>query len=110
MSSSTTQPTQNYSSFYAHIGAYPELGIFRRFGGYWAKRLYDETSELVECITTLEEELSKWPDLKATTVLDCPRRLVKEIRTSSKDEKIKLKVLCAAWAAYDKALLRYGEC
>ncbi|KAF1912597.1 hypothetical protein BDU57DRAFT_583016 [Ampelomyces quisqualis] len=107
--SSTTQPTQDYSSFYAHIGSYPELGIFRRFGGYWAKRLYDETSELVECITKLEEELRKWPGFEATTVLDCPKRLLKEIKPRSEEERSKLESLCAKWDAYDKALLQYGE-
>lgn len=103
--------TQGFTSFYAHIAEVPELGIFRRFGGYWAKRIYDDTSEVVWCLTALEVELAKWSQLDAyeKTVLGCPRRLINDIKPTVEDAT-KYKALCDAWKAYDDALLRHGKC
>lgn len=96
---------QGYSSFYNHIALCPELGIFRRFGAFWAKRLHDETSELLAHIATLDETLEKFPELGAKSVLDCPKRLVEENRAGNSE---KYKTVIKAWSKYDKALLRYG--
>ena len=84
---------------------FPEIGIFRQFGGHWAKRLHDETSELVACLATLEDELKKWPELNASSVLDCPKRVVEE-NCPKKEERFK--PLHKAWMEYDTALTRYG--
>jgi hypothetical protein len=96
---------QGYNHFYKHIAVFPELGIFRRFGAFWAKRLHDETSELVACVVTLEDELKKWPNLKANTVLDCPKRVAKERCPTNESQ---YKPLHEAWLKYDEALVRYG--
>jgi hypothetical protein len=101
---STTSP-QGFSSFYKHLAVLPELGIFRRFGGHSAKRLHDETSELVACLATLEDELQKWPHLDAMTVLDCPKRVANE---NCPESDARFKPLHEAWKKYDKALVRYG--
>jgi hypothetical protein len=96
---------RGYNHYYKHIAVFPELGIFRCFGAFWAKRLHDETSELLACLVTLEDELKKWPQLDAITVLDCPKRLAREI--CPKNDK-RYKPLHKAWAKYDMALVRYG--
>jgi hypothetical protein len=101
----STFDAQGFSSFYKHVAVFPELGIFRRFGGLWAKRLHDETSELVACLATVEDELKKWPHLEAVTVLDCPKRLANE---NCPKNDTRFKPLHEAWAKYDEALLRYG--
>jgi hypothetical protein len=96
---------QGYSSFYEHVAYSPELGIFRKFGAYWAKRIHDETSEVLARLVTLEDELEKCDVLDAKSVLDCPRRIAKELCPKSVK---KYKPLHRAWAEYDKALVRHG--
>jgi hypothetical protein len=96
---------QGHSSFYEHIAVYPDLGIFRRFGPNWAKKVHDQTSEVVECLVKLEDELRACPNLKAKTVLDIPRRKFKQIYLQNVKEYTNI---YDAWEAYDKALVRHG--
>jgi hypothetical protein len=96
---------QGYNSYYKYLALSPELGIFRRFGSFWAKKLHDETSEVLACLAALEDEFEKWPDLSGMTVLDCPRRRVKQLCSG---DKKKYKLLKKAWFEYDRALVRYG--
>jgi hypothetical protein len=98
---SSTEPIQGYNSFYHHVALTPELGLFRRFGGYWAKRIHDETSEVLACMLVVDDEIKKCPELEATGVLDLPRRFV---RKSAKYNRIR-----SAWVKYDKALMQYGK-
>jgi hypothetical protein len=88
---------------YKYIALCPQIGLFRRFGAFWAKKLHDETSELNECLTALNDQIGRRPELDAKTVLDCPLRIVKK-----KCPKDQHKTLYDAWAAYDLALIRYG--
>jgi hypothetical protein len=96
---------EGYSSFYNHIALVPELGSFRRFGAFWAKKLHDESSELLAHIATLDEAIQECPGLDAKSVLDCPKRYVEENRKVNKN---KCRVVTQAWLKYDKALMRYG--
>jgi hypothetical protein len=97
---------RGYSSFYQHIALSPGLGKFRRFGAFWAKRVHDETGELLACIATLDEEIRKFPTLDAATVLDSPKRIVQDNCPRTDPH---YKPLHDAWDAYDKALMRYGR-
>lgn len=83
------------------------MGSFRRFGAYWAKKVHDETSELLACLAVLNQELANWPDLKAQTVLDCPRRILEEKCPIGTAEGIYIP-LYDAWEKFDKALMLYG--
>jgi hypothetical protein len=96
---------QGYSLLYKHIAACPELGLFRRFGSYWAKKLHDDTSEFQASWEALHEELKRYPDLGGDTVLDCPLWIVKE--KCPKGDKA-YKALWKAWNNYDASLLKYG--
>jgi hypothetical protein len=98
---------QGYSSFYQHLAVSPELGIFRRFGAYWAKKVHDETSDLSTCLAVLNLELAKWPDLQAQTILDCPKRLMME-KCPKDTAGGKYLHLHEAWDRFDKALMVYG--
>jgi hypothetical protein len=96
---------RGYSSFYFHIAYNPELGNFRRFAAYWAKRLHDETAELSACIAKLDKEIKKFPHLDAQTVLDCPKRTFQEGCPRLESPYADINVL---WDRYDEALMRYG--
>jgi hypothetical protein len=96
---------EGYSSFYNHIALVPELGNFRRFGAFWAKKLHDESSELLGHIASLDEALEKWPELDAKSVLDCPKRYLEENRQGHEEQ---YKTVEQAWSKYDEALMRYG--
>jgi hypothetical protein len=98
-------PTQGYSSFYKHIALSPELGNFRRLGANWAKKLHDDTSEVLACLRALEAKIKALPELDAKNVLDCPRRLVKELCAENPG---KYGPVDMAWTEYDKALVQYG--
>jgi hypothetical protein len=103
-----TDPNPNlegYSFLYKHIAHTPELGLFRRFGAFWAKKLHDDTSEFLACLSTLNEHLGKISELDGKTVLDCPLHVVKQVCPMSDSDS---KPLYEAWAAYDMALLQYG--
>ncbi|KAF2036000.1 hypothetical protein EK21DRAFT_53265 [Setomelanomma holmii] len=102
--SSTPAAPQGYSSFLKHIAVLPETGIFHRFGDLWAKRVYDDASNLVTCLAKVTDEVRQRPELGAETLLDCPMRVIK-----AKCPKKSHKPLYIAWAEYDKALKRYGE-
>jgi hypothetical protein len=96
---------QGYSNFYQHLAVSPEIGSFRRFGAYWAKKVHDDTNELLACLAVLNQELEKWPELRAQTVLDCPKGFMKEnvpIGTLNSEP------LHDAWDKFDTALIRYG--
>jgi hypothetical protein len=101
----STTNARGYSSFYFHIAYNPELGNFRRFAAYWAKRVHDETAELSACIAKLDKEIKKFPRLDAQTVLDCPKRTFQE---GYQDNKVQYKELKDLWVKYDEALMRYG--
>ncbi|KAH8733088.1 hypothetical protein GQ44DRAFT_745303 [Phaeosphaeriaceae sp. PMI808] len=109
-SSSSARSVEGYSSLYKHIAKYPELGLFRRFGAFWAKKLHDDTSEVLARLEVLNGELQKCPDLDAKTVLDCPLRFVKEKCSKEyPDGDNRYRLLLTAWTEYDRALVRYGK-
>lgn len=96
---------EGYKALYKHIGVYPELGLFRRFGPLWAKKLHDDSSEMLACLGKLNQELGRVPEFQGMTVLDCPRRIVKE--KCPKDDQ-QYAELWKAWDEYDRSLLAYG--
>jgi hypothetical protein len=96
---------QGYSSFYQHLAVSPEIGSFRRFGAYWAKKVHDDTSEFLACLAVLNQELEKWPELGAQTVLDCPKTFMKEKYPVGTPDS---EPLHDAWDKFDAALTRYG--
>ncbi|KAH4110459.1 hypothetical protein HBH64_158370 [Parastagonospora nodorum] len=102
----STTNARGYSSFYFHIAYNPELGNFRRFAAYWAKRVHDETAELSACIANLDREIKRFPNLDAQTVLDCPKRTFQEGCPDTQDQ---YKNVNSLWKEYDEALMRYGE-
>tara|TARA_R110002003_G_scaffold126_35_gene11754 strand:+ start:2727 stop:3683 length:957 start_codon:yes stop_codon:yes gene_type:complete len=104
--STTTTTTHGYSSFYKDIASFPELGRFRRFGGFWAKKVHDDTGELRECLAALNKELGALPGVGVKTVLDCSKSAIKK---EFSDQDLTHKPLYDAWSAYDKALVQYGE-
>jgi hypothetical protein len=93
---------KGYSHFYKHFAACPELGLFRRFGSFWAKKLHDDTSEFHARLEGLQKELGRFPELGGKTMLDCPLWIVRE-KCPKEDEK-----LWEAWKKYDASLLNYG--
>jgi hypothetical protein len=96
---------EGYSSFYNHIALFPELGNFRRFGAFWAKKLHDESSELLGHIASLDEAIEGWPELDAKSVLDCPKRYLEENREGHEEQ---YETVNQAWSKYEEALMRYG--
>lgn len=101
MSSQSSTEPQGYGSFYHNVALSPEIGLFRRFGAYWAKRIHDETNELLACILVVDDEIKKCHELQATELLDVPRHF---IRNGARYNHIR-----SAWVKYDKALMRYGK-
>jgi hypothetical protein len=91
---------------YLNIARYPELGLFRRFGSYWAKKLHDDTSNFLSCLEDLNRAIVDIPELGTNSVLDCPLRFVKE-KSTEKDSRFK--ELLSMWKSYDEALLKYGR-
>jgi hypothetical protein len=93
---------EGYSLLYKHIAACPEIGLFRRLGSFWAKKLHDDTSKFQACLVTLNDQLKRYTDLPGKTVLDCPLWIVKQTCPKN-DQK-----LWRAWREYDASLLNYG--
>lgn len=96
------QAPKGYSSFYEEVAVFPQLGVFRRYGPYWAKRMHDEASELRLRVSMLDQKIVECTGLKVH-VLDCPRWIARE-----KCQADKLGPLNAAWDEYEAALTRYG--
>lgn len=96
---------QGHSVFYKYFAVYPEIGRFRRFGSYWAKKIHDDTSELQACIRILNEQLKKYPELGGMTVLDCPRALIKKVCPEDDD---RFRELWEALRNYEKSLREHG--
>jgi hypothetical protein len=101
------EPTP-FREFYQHIALYPENGLYRRFGAYWAKRVHDETSELRACIAELNDKITLCNVLEATSVLDCPLRVVKA-KCPKGTSNPEFESLYDAWGAYEEALKRHGS-
>jgi hypothetical protein len=94
-----------YGALYLNIARYPELGLFRRFGPYWAKKLHDDTSNFLSCLEDLNRAIADISELGAISVLDCPLRFAKE-KIVGKDSRFEK--LFSKWEKYDEALLKYG--
>jgi hypothetical protein len=93
-----------YIALYQNIALYPELGLFRRFGGYWAKKLHDDTCEFLDCLGDVNKQIQD--RLGEDSILDCPLVVAKEKCPKDKKDNDELYL---AWKKYDEALLQYGE-
>ena len=100
------QLPHGYGSLYMNIAMYPELGLFRRFGAYWAKKLHDDTSDVLTRLGDLNRAIASVPELGESSVLDCPLRVVKE---KCPENEPRFENLYTTWKKYDEALLRYGR-
>jgi hypothetical protein len=103
---SAAQVPLGHGSLYLNIAKYPELGLFRRLGAYWAKKVHDDTSQFYASLDKVNRQLGALPELEARSILDCPLRIVRQKCT--KDPK-RYKSLCDAWEEYDIYLLQFGE-
>ncbi|KAF2831183.1 hypothetical protein CC86DRAFT_401731 [Ophiobolus disseminans] len=105
MSTAVPPGPHKYGALYQNIAIYPELGLFRRFGSYWAKRLHDETVVFLDLLEDVNREIiNRSADLGETSILDCPLRIVKQ-----KCPKEANQSLYDAWDKYDAGLERYGR-
>jgi hypothetical protein len=95
-----------YGSLYINIARYPELGLFRRLGAYWAKKVHDDTSEFLASLENVNRELGALHELGENSILDCPKRVV---RMKCPEGPERYKALYLAWSKYDECLLQYGE-
>ncbi|KAF2118135.1 hypothetical protein BDV96DRAFT_378487 [Lophiotrema nucula] len=91
-----------FSAFYDDIALYAETGRFRRFVGEMAKKLHDDTEEVLQRKGKVNEALEKVRSSDSgvpTSVLDCPRSIIREEHpTIYKD-----------WIEYEESLLAYGQ-
>ena len=65
---STTRRTTGFTKFYESTVIEPELGRFRRFAAHLAKKLHDDTEDVLENERVVNDELNK-------AVHTLPRRL-----------------------------------
>lgn len=107
MATEHQQEPQGYSLLYKNIATYPELGLFRRLGAFWSKKLHDDTSKFRTCLFNLNDHLGKVPGLGGKTVLDCPLGIV---QAKCPRSHALYAELWDAWDKYDASLLNYGMC
>lgn len=77
--SQAPRPSYSYTNFYKDCALYPEQPKFRRFAAYWAKKLYDDTEELVKGEKELSNAIAGFRESRGQgplSVLDCPRSLI----------------------------------
>jgi hypothetical protein len=99
-------PPYGHSALYRNIALYPELGLYRRFAAYWAKKLHDDTCEFLDRLEEVNREVEKHKSqLGEDYFLDCPLKVVKE-RCPESD--VQYKSLYRAWRKYDGGLMQYG--
>jgi hypothetical protein len=95
---------QGISALYYHIARYPELGLFRCFAPYWAKKVHDDTSVFLESLRKVNEELGKIEGFEGKSILDCPLVVMKK-----KCPVGRFGPLYDAWTKYEENLERHGE-
>lgn len=99
-------PPYGQSALYRNIALYPELGLYRRFASYWAKKLHDDTSEFLDRVAKVNGEIEKHQArLGEDNFLDCPLRILKERCPKGPAQ---YRDLYSAWKSCDEGLMRYG--
>ncbi|KAF2729140.1 hypothetical protein EJ04DRAFT_580876 [Polyplosphaeria fusca] len=89
-----------FTDFYDDIALYPETGRFRRFTAHFAKKLHDDTEEVLQMESAVNGILrNKMEPDSGATLLNCSRiwavKQVPEVST--------------AWDDYEKSLVKFGR-
>jgi hypothetical protein len=99
----------SYAAFYHDIALHPEVGRFRRFAAQFAKKLYDDTEEVLLKESAVNDALAQvWGRDRGVTVLDVPRSFV-EANCAKDPEIVKNLRLKEQWNSYEQALVKYGK-